>query len=291
VLANGIEATSTTGGTGALTLSDVSNRPNFDDVFGSSGTRLVSYAINEDANGKYEWGIGTLTLSTLSLARTKIKATFTGGTYDNTNPSAVSFGTSGVTIWCAPLADDFVPSIPFVTVASPADDMGIPSAHLWVNSNLAVTLNLEYYVPFLWLGQGDVVQAAIRVTTGVASSNGKVALYEMLSTGLPGVQLADFGVLSTVTSASNVATTASPLPLNLPVGWYYAGFVFSHGPSIRGHTGNGTATPAGTSAGNPITGFTKAGSYASGLPGPASTGLTALTGAPAPALYLKPRNT
>lgn len=293
MFANGIECTSTTGGTAALTLTPVSNRPAPDDVWGTSGIRRISYAIEEEANGKFEWGLGTLTLSTLSLARTKIKATFDGGAYDAIAPAAVSFGSSGVTVWIAPQADDFMATVPFSVTASPGDNTGLWSAHGLLSGGTTLTLDTEFYTPYKWVGQGDITQAAIWVTGGnTASQNVKVAIYEVGDDGFPGRKLYDIGTFS-LASTGLVASTSSPMPFNLPPGWYYIGMITSHStPQLRAIGTTILETPAGTSSSAfPTTRFSKAGSYASGLPDPASTGLTASATGSAPQLFLKPRNT
>lgn len=290
-----IEMTTATGGTGALTLSAVTGSPGYADLFGASGTRFVEYAIDEftDATrsqlAQSEAGIGALTLSTLSLARSKIEATWNGTTYVTASPSAITFGTTAanIRVVCAPLAGLPAFAVPWMQGAV-GDAIGVSSFHHFnATGTMAVVANTEYYVPFLHCGTPDVVQASIVVTTAVGSTNCKAAMYELGTDGQPAVKLFDIASgtpLSTGTTGNKSATIAA----YLPPGWYYFGLIFSGAPTLRAPT-QMWSTPGGTSSGSNAWCLSGSGSYTTGLPAPRATAL-AINTTNCPSVYVKARN-
>jgi hypothetical protein len=293
MLANWVEGTSTTGGTGALTVSSVSGSPTFTSVWGSSGTRFVHYSIVEFTDttfatvAKAENGVGSVALSTNALTRTRVFESWDGSAHGT---SAVSFGTSSglVRVRISATAQTW-PNLPqFYLAASPSEDLGMPSAAMTVTANAAVTAGREYYSPFLWLG-GVITQAGLSVSTAVSSTSAKAGIYEVGSDGKPGQKLLDLtsgGAITTATTGAKVVSVSATL---LPPGWYYSGLLFEGAPTMRSYSST-LISPAGTLNGVPVTHVYATGDYSTGLPAPASTSLTAASSA-CPLLYLKPRNT
>lgn len=89
MLANGVKETTTTTGTGTVTLAAVTGSVRFSQAF-STGD-IASYAIKDGDN--WEWGIGTVGAGN-TLARTTIIATLVAGTYTATSASAITLSGS-----------------------------------------------------------------------------------------------------------------------------------------------------------------------------------------------------
>lgn len=85
MLANGAKETTTTTGTGTVTLSAVTGFPRFSQVL--SVGQFVDYAIQDGNN--WEWGVGKVAASN-TLERTLVTAKFEGGTYTKNPVTGVS---------------------------------------------------------------------------------------------------------------------------------------------------------------------------------------------------------
>lgn len=95
MLANGIRETSTTTGTGSVTLASVTGFTRFSNGFAISS--LASYAINDGNN--WEWGIGTVGAGNI-LDRTTITATLVSGVYTTTSATAISLASGAAVVMC-----------------------------------------------------------------------------------------------------------------------------------------------------------------------------------------------
>lgn len=89
MLANGVKETTTTTGTGTVTLAAVTGAARFSQAF--SVGDIASYAIKDGDN--WEWGIGTVSAGN-TLARTAITATLVSGTYTATGATAITLSGS-----------------------------------------------------------------------------------------------------------------------------------------------------------------------------------------------------
>lgn len=283
--ANYVEETTTsiagTSGDGAVTLTAITNVPRFSTVFGTQAT-TVRYVIEDTANKKFETGIGSV--SSNVLTRTRPQVTWDGTTYDDSTPSPIQFGstpTSGnIKIRMAATAEAQAPVISARNSSIAGDgewrDYPITNGSVWDSNGGGelLTADREYYSCYRLDQAGALSGIKFEVTTSVASSNMKTALYALGSNGLPGAKIVDFNVLATATTGFKVDTatgTWTPAgPIWLPAGWYYVGWINSHAVSIRGFGSNSadiSRTPLGRNGGygwgNTV--FV-AGSYASGLP-------------------------
>jgi hypothetical protein len=299
VSANWLEMTSATGGTGALTLTAVSGAPTFANVFGASGTRRLPYAVLEWGSSartgppiKSESGWGEVNLATSVLTRTRPETTWNGTNYDGTVPSAISFGTTAanIRVILTPLSAFAPTALQAFPVTTPSENLGAWSAHL-VNVAAAVTVTAarEYYVPFHWRLHGEYAQFGVGITTTIAASGVKIALYDVASTGLPGIKRQDLAAGTPIDSSGTAGIRAVSLSNVLPPGWYYAGILPSHAVGMRAGEVYTKPSPAcSMSTGMPITHFYRAGTYATGLPDPAPTA-GSLTGATTavPLMFLK----
>lgn len=123
---NWARCTTTTTGTGNLTLSSVSGYPTINDVVGQ-GPRFT-YAILDDSTGApLEAGIGYLSAST-TMVREKVTETYSSGTYDNTSPSALSLAAGTKRVIFAALTRSIM--APMSVVGSAAGYKGVSNAAL-----------------------------------------------------------------------------------------------------------------------------------------------------------------
>ena len=285
--ANGILETTTsiagTLGDGAITLTAIANTPRISSAFGTGATQ-VRYVIRKGSTGAFETGQGVA--DTNVLTRTRPMVTWNGSAWADTGTiSPLQFGstpTSGdVTVMLSPLAESTAPVIPARqnSIAGDANWRDYPlSSHCQVASSSgtggALTAGNEYYAYHRLDVSGSLVGIQFSVSTLVAASNMKLALYAIGSAGLPATKIVDFVTVATATTGLKTDTaTGSWTPatgINLTPGWYAIGFINSHSISILGSPpGNNTVsqTPLGRKNaygyGNTIT---IAGSYATGLP-------------------------
>src|SRR5688500_12067976 len=163
----------------------------------------MGYTIMEWASGVYsgppslaEHGIGSLSLSTSVLVRTKKLHTWNGTTYDSTNPAGLNFGTTAnnIRVTLAPSAEMITPDlIPFYNAGSGlGEDLGLTSTHSPVSAEMNLgAAGREHYTPFRWSGCGEIIQVGVGVTISAAGAAVKAGIYEIASTGLPGARLLD----------------------------------------------------------------------------------------------------
>lgn len=88
-IANGVKETTTTVGTGTMTLVAVTGFARFSAAF-SNGT-LVPYAIKDGDN--WEWGVGTVGASN-TLARTTVQSKLVSGTFTQGGTTAITLSGS-----------------------------------------------------------------------------------------------------------------------------------------------------------------------------------------------------
>lgn len=282
---NFVEETTTsiagTSGNGAVTLTAITGKPRFSTVLGTQAT-TVRYVIEDTANNKFETGIGSV--SSNVLTRTRPQITWDGSTYDDSTPSPIQFGsapTSGdVLIRMSATAESqgIVINARNSSIAGDSvwRDYPITADVTWDNSgqNASLVAGTEYYSCYKLTSSGALTGIQFDVTSAVASSNMKLALYPVGSDGLPGAKIVDFNVVSTATTGIKTDTTTgtwSPAnPVWLTPGWYYIGFINSHAVGIRGfgaYVADIKRTPLGRYGGygwgNAVS---ASGNYASGLP-------------------------
>jgi len=239
------------GGSGSLTLVAVGGYPQFADVFGGSGTRLVQYAIKQFTTSaktqlaQAETGLGSINLATGVLSRSKVLASWDGSTYVKVAPSALSFSSDAslISIDCGPIADGFMPPVPFwnTTLGSAPSSAGMPGDnHAPTGGTTTLGQYKIWIVPFRWAGRGEIVAAGFWVTTADAAGHAKIAVYDVDSAGGPGALIGDFGAVSLAsTGAANVSGS-----LWLPPGWYFARVIGdSATAAVRGNGTGGAAMP------------------------------------------------
>jgi hypothetical protein len=225
---NGVYETTTTSGTGTVTLSAVTGRPRFSDAGVGA---LVPYAIKDGSN--WEWGIGTVGGSN-SLLRSVVTATYVAGTYDNTSPAAISLSGSSADVYLASIAEALATGLPIVSGVY--GRKAVMSTHwsTYANSTLTVAADRLYLLPFRVDSAYDINGFYIDMNTaGAASTKARIGLYRMKSDGQPGaliVETADIdtSVAAAVLSPSVTRTRIAP-------GWYYIALVCSGTPTFQAY--------------------------------------------------------
>jgi hypothetical protein len=283
---NGVYETTTTSGTGTVTLSAVTGRPRFADA---GVNALAPYAIKDGNN--WEWGMGTVGASN-TLARSIIAATLVSGTYDNTSPTAITLSGSAADVYLAPITEAIAPGMPIIASAYGRKTIDSPHWSTYASGTLALTADRLYVVPFRVDSAYDINGFHVDMdTAGAASTKARIGLYRLKSDGQPGdliVETADVdtSVAAAVLSPSVTQTRIYP-------GWYYVGIVCSGTPTLKAYPSSAFGrSPAGFENGAasilPIVLLYKAITGWSALPA-SPTGLTAMaTGVNSvPAVFLK----
>lgn len=211
MLANGAKETTTTTGTGTVTLSAVTGYPRFSQVL--SVGQYVDYAIQDGNN--WEWGVGKIGASN-TLDRTLITAKFESGTYSKTPATGLSLSGSA-TVFCA------------ITDATAGIAYGGPLSGGWVSNALIVqqTAYLQnsnfnhpdkvIFSPWAWPAGVDRVAKGARIRVGSVGTATKMRIgvlqYGATQSGNVLItQTADIDVTATgVKSASFLQPVALPL--------------------------------------------------------------------------------
>lgn len=216
MLANGAKETTTTAGTGTVTLSAVTGFPRFSDILGV-GT-LVDYAIR--SGDSWEWGIGTIAAGN-TLERSIISAKYESGTYSKNPASGVSLsGTSEV--FCTAHSATIVPTLSampqrgafsrLVFNAAPANNRARATA--------GATSSRVYLFPYQLEMRCRVSKIGVSAGGSVAGAQCRVGMYAMTADGSPGPLLFESGLLEPVTSGTDYLNSIAEYDL-LP-GWYWA---------------------------------------------------------------------
>ena len=212
MLANWTKATTTTAGTGDLTLAAVTGFPTFADVF--SVGQIVAYSILNSSGQPIEEGVGCYSAAD-TLTRTVPCATYSGGVYDSTAPSVISL--SGTYTVIASSVRGMAPTLPQINTAAAARYFSSPSHQASVNSRSLVAGDL-LAVPFLFSAGRPVDAFAIEVTTLGASAVARVGLYSVGANGLPSKLLIESADIDCSTTGVKVSTFGA---VSIHPGWYY----------------------------------------------------------------------
>lgn len=295
MLGHFIRETTTTTGTGNLTIASVSGYPTFNAVFGTSA--YFYYAILDDSTGApIEMGLGHLSGST-TLVRDLPLATYDSGTYDDTAPSAVSLASGTKRVICTAPAEAYNPAIQTIAsvVAGANDRRAFLSQYMDGGTTVTLTKDRLYYSPIdiaTW-----VTVASLRARTNAAGSGAtvgfRIGLYDTLPDGNPGNKLLESG---NIASGSNLELTYTlGTPVRLKPGRYWTALVqdLTSAPTVYGSGGSTTVGigPLGFSQGGGY-GFRNVSVYETltggwtALPASAASSMTTLSQAPYVALVL-----
>lgn len=203
MLGNWIKQTTTTTGTGNLSLSSISGYPVASSQFAVS--ERFSYAILDDGTGQpIERGIGYLDGSG-NLVREKVRATYVSGTYSASSPSAVSLAAGTKTVICAASSLSALAARQGVWANS---NKGYGDVHLAAsNGTIPLIADRAYAVPFQATVDAEIDAVVFRITT--AASSGKLikaAIFSVGPDGLPGVNLAESSSIAADSTGIKAAT-------------------------------------------------------------------------------------
>lgn len=236
MLANGAKETTTTTGTGTVTLSAVTGFPRFSQVL-SVGT-FVDYAIQDGNN--WEWGVGKLGASN-TLERTLITAKFDGGTYSKNPATGLSLSGSA-TVFCTIHAE--TSGIGMGGGSLNRTRQSVLSAHMVKTSanqnNSGYTPGLANRVtwfPFVWPAGVDRYSNGVRLSIFTASGTKmRVAIVEPGAPITATRILAQTGDIATNTTGDKSASFAAPVPM--PLARYYLAVICDGTPTmLAAHAG------------------------------------------------------
>lgn len=200
---NWIQQTSTTEGTGALTLDSVSGYPTFASQFAVN--EPLDYVILNADKTPIERGIGSLDGSG-NLVRGVVMAIYSAGTYVGANPSAVSLAAGTKTVICAAGAHSTVATRPGVWANTGGKCYG-GTAIVTAYGTTALVADRAYAVPFRAAVDRDIDGVFFRVSlAGAAGKLAKCAIFAHGSDGLPGPVLATGTSVAVDTTGLKVST-------------------------------------------------------------------------------------
>lgn len=225
---NGVYETTTTSGTGDLTLAAVAGRPRFDDV---GVGEVVPYAMKDGNN--WEWAMGTVGASN-TLVRSTILATYVSGVYDNTSPTAITLSGSQADVYLSPLSDAISPTLPVVSGAFGRKGILSSAWSTYPSGSIGVTANRLYLIPFKVDALCDVNGFYIDMATaGAASTIARLGLYRIKADGQPGDLIIETGDIDTSVTALVLSPAVNQT--RIKPGWYYVGLVCSGTPVFTGY--------------------------------------------------------
>lgn len=210
MLANGAKETTTTTGTGTVTLSAVTGFPRFSQVL--SVGQFVDYAIQDGNN--WEWGVGKVAAGN-TLERTRVTAKFDGGTYSRSPATKLSLS-GGATVFCA-INEAFGPVKSFVGGAIGQTYMH--SAHLVQTDTYANTKALNgntlYWLPFVWPGGAAriITSLSIYVTTAGAGTKARIVIFDPDSHGASPTMLYQSADIAIGTTGAKTETVSPALQI------------------------------------------------------------------------------
>lgn len=252
MLGNWINQTTTTTGTGDLTLSAVTGYPGFNDTFGLD--REFYYTILDATGLPIETGVGHLSSST-TLVRDRPVVTYSSGVLDDSGPAAISLTSGTKTVICADEAGSRMVAPHVIAPSSTtAYRRVIPHAAMgYTATSVTLTRNRLYFVPIMVSGVEQI--ATIRAMNGISGGSGgtqnwKLALYDSLPTGGPGKKLYESGSLAPTSLAE--LTYTLPASVRLPPGWYWLAIAHdcTTAPNIYSSAPAGSVTPLGMDMAN-----------------------------------------
>lgn len=230
MFANRVKETTTTTGTGDLTLAGAES--GFQSVNSAFGTS-VWFGYWAVGGTEWECGYGHLSAST-TLVRDKITDNSSDGV------TALNFSAGTKTVFCAPMESFSTLCLPFPYNGDSNNSVG-PLNWIGPGSATAVVANRLYLLPYLHMFGGSVVSFKNYVTTAAASSKARAGLYRWNPlTGAPDTLIQESTDIDTTTTGMKTTTFTS---LRVPPGWYWMSFLCSGAASVRSFSFN-TATPA-----------------------------------------------
>lgn len=211
-------ATTTASGTTAVAgLTSVSGYPTIGDLFADNA--FCWYVILDATDKPLEAGVGKKTSGT-NINRVKVSKTFTGGTYDDTDPNALTLanGTEYHVI-ISPIDGAIQGAMPGISTTW--GYKAILSAHLAYpsTSTLAITDDRQWLMPYELKVGGVIKGFGFAVTAVAANTYVQCGLYALDHNGEPTKMLARTADVDTFT-ATGRKTPACVTNVWVPPGWY-----------------------------------------------------------------------
>lgn len=240
---NYIGGQSSTGGTGALTLTAAGGLALPASAFVAD--QAVDYSIVEYSDStlatvvRAESGFGTVSSGNV-LTRSAPRTTWNGTTYVQAAASALSFGTSNVRVYVSPIAEggpNSYPKTPDLSGNYGPFGQVLPANLTTATdfSTLALAANQQYMVPMKLEAGFPLTQIGVQVSTAAASSNINVAIASIdPTTGMPGRILAAANGLDSATTGVKLTSITSRM---FPGGWYWSLFSSNGTPTVRASEG------------------------------------------------------
>lgn len=231
----------TTAGPGSLAVSAL---PDFPGVATQlAPNERAPYVILDGASaaGPIERGIGYHDGSD-NWVREVVMATYVGGTYTGSNPTAASLAAGTKYLIVSPGAQSMLMSRQGIWAASNKvyGDLGIVGAV----SSMTVTADRAYACPARATVDSDIDAVVFRVTTAAAAGKlAKGAIYSVGPNGLPGVKLAEGASVA----ADSAGVKASTFTRFRPPPTFFICLLSDGAPVIQGHaTGISAGEALGT---------------------------------------------
>jgi hypothetical protein len=229
MLPNWTKATTSTTGTGTITLTAVTGYPL------PSKSRVtgeyVQYSIHT-SDGKFEAGIGKIAASD-TLERTEVFNTYDGTTFNQLTASALSLVSGTHEVFTTPIAGGVIEPIVFpVTHSTPANPVYVSKHHGAGTTGVALSqVGRVNFQPFDLGASGLLTGFQVKVTTAVTSATLLIGLYEVGSDGMPGRLIAQTG--STINAATTgVKTQSASANVRINAGSYFIAALQVAGASV-----------------------------------------------------------
>lgn len=251
---NWARGTTTTTGTGDLTLSSVSGYPTINDEVGQ-GQRFC-YAILDDSTGApLEAGIGYLSAST-TMVREKVVRTYSGGTLTKNSPTALSLASGTKRVIVTGLDRSIMSPLPYIGSGAgykAVSNGALVAAAIGTNGYNDQDQSGRFNI-FPWIHEygGEIDAFIINCTTaGSAGQILRIGLYRIGSNGNPAGLIVESGSIDV---ASTGVKTSTFTAFVLPPGHYWIACLSTSSTAMyAGTTGTASSVLRGPqSIGNTI---------------------------------------
>lgn len=214
MLGNWIIQTTTTTGSGDLTVAAVTGYPAFSSQFAVD--ELFSYVILDDATGlPIERGMGKRGAGG-QLIRAKVLSTMASGSYQGVQPSAVALSAGTKRIICTPGSGSVLTAAPGIwTGAQGVGGLkGYGDVHTGGSINVSAPMpaGKAYAIPFIASVDSDIIGLSFRTNGLAAEGFARVAIYSVSENGLPGVKLVESDPISLASGGGKPGTFARIRP-------------------------------------------------------------------------------
>jgi hypothetical protein len=223
MLANNIQETTTTTGTGDITLGGSSeNGDTFDSFFATK--QRFNYNIDDEA-GNWESGVGYLSGATTLVREMPLRGSAA---------TPVNFAAGTKQVFCAVNESSTIQAFPanrtpqFITWSSHFTNQQ--------QTTKVTSIDNQQFVPFLNVQMKSPTKIGVEVTTaaGTGANFIKIGLYSIKADGNPDALLFESAALDPSTTG---VKTVSLTGVNITTGWYYVSILADIGATVRSSAG------------------------------------------------------